>query len=80
MIGSQGCGGGDAPPQPEMSPPSLAATPEIKAAMELGSAQSLEKSRKTKQAIEAYRRIIREYPESTQAKIAGDKIQALRAK
>ncbi len=45
--------------------------------MELGSAQTLEKSRKTKQALEAYRRIVREYPDSPQAKIAAERVGAL---
>ncbi len=80
LISSHGCGGGPPSPRPQAAPPSLASSPEQKAAMELGTAQTLERSRKTKQALEAYRRILREYPESTQAKIAGDKIKALGGK
>jgi TolA-binding protein len=56
---------------------SLAPTPQAKAAMELGFAQTLENSRKTKQALEAYRRIVQEYPESSQAKIAAERLGAL---
>lgn len=59
---------------------SLAPTPELKAAMELGSAKTLEKSRKTKQALSAYRRIVQEYPASPQAKIAAERINALGSK
>lgn len=71
-----GCGG-DPSSLPQTSPASLAPTPELKAAMEFASAQAFEKSRKTKQALDAYRRIIKEYPDSPQAKIAGDRVKAL---
>ncbi len=72
-----GCGGPSESSDAVVMTPSLAPTPAVKAAMELGSAQTLEKSRKTKQALEAYRRIIREYPESPQAKIASERVGAL---
>ena len=48
--------------------------------MELGSAQTLEKSRKTKQAVTAYLRIVKEYPESAQAKIAAERLKTLGTK
>jgi TolA-binding protein len=48
--------------------------------MELGSATTLEKSRKTKQALSAYRRIVQEYPDSPQAKIAAERVTALGSK
>ncbi len=80
LLSAFGCGGSSSTPSAEAAPPSLASTPAQKAAMELGSAQSLEKSRKNKQALEAYRRIVKEYPERPQAKIAGDKIKAMTGK
>ncbi len=80
LLSPLGCGGSSPTPLAEAAPPSLASSPAQKAAMELGSAQALEKSRKNKQAVEAYRRIVSEYPESPQAKIAGDKIKAMTGK
>ena len=76
-LSALGCGGPSESGDAVVMTPSLAPTPALKAAMELGSAQTLEKSRKTKQALEAYRRIIREYPESPQAKIASERVRAL---
>ncbi len=76
-FAAAGCGGPSQSSDAVVATPSLAPTPELKAAMELGSAQTLEKSRKTKQALEAYRRIVREYPDSPQAKIAAERVGAL---
>jgi TolA-binding protein len=75
-----GCGGGTGNSEVSGTPPSLASTPAVKAAMELGSAQTLERSRKTKKAIEAYRRIMEVYPESPQAEIAREKVKSLEKK
>ena len=80
LISVEGCGGGAAAPQSENTTPSLAANPSQKAAMELALAQTLDKSRRSKAALEAYRRIVREYPESPQANIAGERLKALRSK
>jgi hypothetical protein len=76
----QGCGGLTSSTDSSAAPASLAGTPQLKAAMELGSAQTLERSRKTKKAIEAYKRIVSEYPESPQAEIAREKLKALEGK
>jgi hypothetical protein len=75
-----GCGGSSFSTDSQTPTVSLALTPELKAAMEFGSATTLEKSRKTKQALSAYRRIIQEYPDSPQAKIAAERLSALGSK
>ena len=75
-----GCGGSSSLSDAQVVTPSLAPTPELKAAMELGSAQTLEKSRKTKQALSAFRRIVTEYPDSPQAKIAAERLSAIGSK
>jgi hypothetical protein len=75
-IARAGCGGTQSTDAQVVSV-SLATTPELKAAMELGSAQTLEKSRTTKQALDAYCRIVQEYPESPQARIAAEHLNAL---
>ncbi len=75
-----GCGASSSSADSQAVTASLAPTPELKAAMELGSAKTLEKSRKTKQALSGYRRIVQEYPESPQAKIAAERINALGSK
>ena len=75
-----GCGETPSSTDSQAVTASLAPTPELKAAMGLGSANTLEKSRKTKQALSAYRRIDHEYPESPQAKIAAERINALGSK
>jgi len=75
-----GCGETSSSADSQAVTASLAPTPELKAAMELGSAKTLEKSRKTKQALSAYRRIVQEYPASPQAKIAAERINALGSK
>ncbi len=80
LLAAGGCGGSPSSTDPQAATASLAPTPEIKAAMELGSAKTLEKSRKTKQAVGAYRRIVQEYPDSPQAKIAAERINALGSK
>lgn len=77
FSGILGCGGTSPAPESEGGQVSLASTPELKAAMELGYAQTFEKSRKTKQAGEAYRRIIEKYPDSAQAKIAAERLKSL---
>ena len=60
-----GCGGSSSLSDAQVVTPSLAPTPELKAAMELGSAQTLEKSRaKTKEAWRQFRRIVTESPDS----------------
>ena len=75
-----GCGGPSQSSDAVVEHASLAPTVEAKAAMELGSAQTLEKSRKTSQALEAYRRIVKAYPDSPQAKIAAERLSALGSK
>jgi TolA-binding protein len=79
-LAAAGCGGTSAPTAAEGAPTSLASTPAQKAAMELGSAQTLERSRKTKQAVAAYRRIVQEYPDSPQATIAAEHLKTLGSK
>ena len=78
-LAAVGCGVPSQSSDAVVAAPSLAPTAELKAAMELGSAQTLERSRKTKQAVEAYRRIVREHPDSPQAKIAAERLGALKA-
>ncbi len=75
-----GCGETSSTVDSKAGPPSLAPTMETKAAMELGTARTLEKSRKTKQAETAYRRIIQEYPDSPQARIATERLGVLGSK
>ncbi len=79
-LAAAGCGGSPTSTDSQGATASLAPTPEVKAAMELGSAKTLEKSRKIKQALDAYRRIVQEYPDSPQAKIAAERINALGSK
>lgn len=80
LLAAPGCGGDSSPQPSQATLATLAPTSEIKAAMEFASAQAFEKSGKTKLAIDAYRRIIAEYPNSPQAKIAGDRMRALARK
>ncbi len=79
-LASGGCGGGTAVSDAQVVTTSLAPTPESRAAMELGTARTLESSRKTKDAVSAYRRIVKEYPDSPQAKIAAERLGALGSK
>jgi hypothetical protein len=74
-----GCGESNSPADSQSDRPSLAPTPELKAAMEFGSASTLERSRKTKEAVSAYQRIVRQYPDTPQAKVAAERIGALGA-
>jgi hypothetical protein len=80
LLTDAGCGGTPSASETQGGQASLAPTPEAKAAMELGSAQTLEKSRKTKQALDGYRRIIEKYPDSPQAKIAAERVKSLGSK
>jgi len=73
-AGLAGCGG--SPPEGQ-APTSLAASPEAKAAMDYASARGHEAARKPAAALEAYRRIVKDYPETTQARLAADRIRAL---
>jgi hypothetical protein len=51
-----------------------------KADTKLKMAQGLEKAKKPKLALDYYREIIKDYPDSPQAKIAADRVKALEAK
>jgi hypothetical protein len=54
-----------------------AADPGARASSLLKLGQSLEKAGKTAGAIEFYRQVLKEFPESTAAKVAGERLRAL---
>ena len=57
------------------APPAATLTP--KAAMDLNMARKMEKLKQRKAALDAYRRISQEFPESPEAKLASERIRAL---
>ncbi len=79
LAANWGCGGGGAPASPGAQS-SLAPDPATKAALEVATARRLESSRKTAEAIATYQRIVKEHPESPQAKFAAERLAALRRK
>ncbi|MDR3634317.1 MAG: hypothetical protein P4L84_10980 [Isosphaeraceae bacterium] len=77
LLATSGCGGTTTQTGPESGQTTLAPTPEVRASMEIASARELERLRKTKQALDAYHRIAKDYPDSPQAKTASERIKAL---
>jgi hypothetical protein len=75
-----GCGASSSSIDSPAATPSLAPTAEARAAMELSGAKVLEKSRKTKEAMSAYRRIVQEYPDSPQARLAAERLDGMGSK
>jgi len=55
-------------------------TPKIRAVMDLNGARKMEKLKQRKAALDAYRRISQEFPESPEAKVASERIRALEGK
>ena len=77
LSASIGCGSGSNAPSPgKPGEPDTA----YKAGMSISTAQSFERVRKNKQAVEEYRRVVKEYPDTPQAKFASERIEALRGK
>jgi hypothetical protein len=62
------------------APPAATLTPKIRAAMDLNMARKMEKLKQRKAALDAYRRISLEFPESPEAKVASERIRALDGK
>jgi len=77
LAANWGCGGGGSPAN-SGGQSSLAPDPATRAAMEVATARRLESSRKTAEAIATYQRIVKEHPESPQAKFAAERLAALR--
>jgi len=59
------------------APPASTLTPKIRAAMDLNMVRKMEKLKQRKAALDAYRRISQEFPESPEAKVASERIRAL---
>ena len=77
FITNPGCRGSDPTADPS-EVAGLAKTLIERAAMEIADARELERLRRTKKAIEAYERVANEFPETPQAKIASQRLDALR--
>ncbi len=71
-----GCGGEGDETAAKPTETSLAKTPVERAAMEFAAARELEK-RKKKDAVEAYRRIIQDFPDTPQARASAERVQKL---
>jgi hypothetical protein len=77
LAGLAGCGVGVSQVEPNSGQSSLAKTPVERAAMEIAGARELESQRKPREALEAYQRIVKDFPDSPQAKMAVERIKAL---
>ena len=72
-----GCEGGTSM---NKAPPASTLTPKIRAAMNLNGARKMEKLKQKKAALDAYRQISQEFPDSQEAKVASERIRALEGK
>ncbi|MGA8351291.1 MAG: hypothetical protein WBQ29_25730 [Isosphaeraceae bacterium] len=70
-------GGCEGETSTNQAPPAATLTPKIRAAMDLNMARKMEKLKQRKAALDAYRRISQEFPESPEAKVASERIRAL---
>jgi hypothetical protein len=77
LAGAAGCSGEASHAEPNSGQPVLAKTPVEHAAMEIAGARELEGQRKPKEALDAYQRIVKDFPESPQARMAAERIKAL---
>ena len=59
------------------APPASTLTPKIRAVMDLNGARKMEKLKQKKAALDAYRRISQEFPESPEAKVSSERIHVL---
>ncbi len=77
LLANAGCGGRSSQGDPDAGRSTLAKTNVERLAMEIAGARELEGQRKPKEALDAYQRIVKEYPDSPQAKMAAERIKAL---
>ncbi len=75
-IWASGCGRPASEIDPA-APPSLAPTPQIRAAKEFGAAMELEKAGRSAAAKEAFRKVASDYPDTPQARTAAERVKAL---